>query len=379
MNYIKKFFFQFKVYVFITFYSLIISVILFEGYLHYKEYKSEKSKIELFNYDVRSKFQYYIDNKNLGFVPVMSNMELYEDNDEIFALSSFSKSKLVFCNESGVFSTYTSDRYGFNNNDDIYEKKIDNIFLGDSFAQGACVLRSENIISNYSKISKQQSLNLGYSWSGPLNSYARLKEYIVPGAKNIFLLYYEGNDMEDLNSELYNNILLKYLKDDNFTQNLKNKQNTINDLQFRFLKKKEKEFKDIQKNKNLILDIFLLRKFREYYLVRKDKHERNKIYLDEFEIIINKIQKLTRENKSNLYFVYLPEYHRFRPFYKKSNFYKILNVVNNLNIDFINIASIMEAEKDPLNFFHFREYSHYTAQGYNFVASKIFDYVENKQ
>ena len=124
MNYIKKFFFEFKVYVFITFYSLIISVILFEGYLHYKEYKSEKSKIELFNYDVRSKFQYYIDNKNLGFVPVMSNMEQYEDNDEIFALSSFSKSKLVFCNESGVFSTYTSDRYGFNNNDNIYEKKL---------------------------------------------------------------------------------------------------------------------------------------------------------------------------------------------------------------------------------------------------------------
>ena len=185
--------------------------------------------------------------------------------------------------------------------------------------------------------------------------------------------------MEDLNSELYNSILLKYLKDDNFTQDLKNKQNIINDLQFRFLKKKEKEFKDIKKNKNLILDIFLLRKLREYYLVRIDKHERNKIYLDEFEIIINKIQKLTRENKSNLYFVYLPEYHRFRPFYKKSNFDKILNVVNNLNIDFINIASIMEAEKDPLNFFHFRQNSHYTAQGYNFVASKIFDYVKNKE
>tara|TARA_B110000003_G_C16578778_1_gene507213 strand:+ start:42 stop:1175 length:1134 start_codon:yes stop_codon:yes gene_type:complete len=376
----KSLFHKFKIYSFIIFYSSLISIYFFEGYLNYKQYKNEKSKTEQFNdYDKRSKFQYYLDNKKFGFLPLISNMELYEDNDKILALSSFSKSKLVFCNESGMFSTYTSDRYGFNNNDDIYEEKIHNIFLGDSFTQGACVSRSDNIISNYSRISNQQSLNLGYSWSGPLNSYARLKEYIFPGTKNIFLLYFEGNDMEDLNSEISNGILIKYLKDDNFTQDLRNKQNIVNDLQYKFLKKKEKEFKNIKIKKNLIIDIILLRKIREYYLVKMNKNERNKIYLDEFEITINKIKKLAKKNNSNLYFVYLPEYHRFRPFYKKSNFAKILNVVNNLNINFINIASIMENEKDPLDFFHFRQNSHYTAQGYNFVANKIFDYVKNKE
>ena len=167
----KSLFLKFKIYSFIIFYSSLISIYFFEGYLNYKQYKNEKSKTEQFNdYDKRSKFQYYLDNKKFGFLPLISNMELYEDNDKILALSSFSKSKLVFCNESGMFSTYTSDRYGFNNNDDIYEEKIHNIFLGDSFTQGACVSRSDNIISNYSRISNQQSLNLGYSWSGPLNS-----------------------------------------------------------------------------------------------------------------------------------------------------------------------------------------------------------------
>ena len=58
----------------------------------------------------------------------------------ILHLSGISNSTTVLCNESGKFSIYKSDRYGFNNSDihyDILNEKI--MLIGDSFIHGACV------------------------------------------------------------------------------------------------------------------------------------------------------------------------------------------------------------------------------------------------
>ena len=42
--------------------------------------------------------------------------------DSIFPLSGISKILTVDCNENGPYSVYFSDRYGFNNDDRIYNK-----------------------------------------------------------------------------------------------------------------------------------------------------------------------------------------------------------------------------------------------------------------
>ena len=52
----------------------------------------------------------------------------------------------IFCNETGEFSFYESDRYGFNNPDKVWDsKEVDFLLLGDSFIHGACVNENENI------------------------------------------------------------------------------------------------------------------------------------------------------------------------------------------------------------------------------------------
>ena len=85
------------------------------------------------------------------------------------------------CNESGYYNNYISDRFGFNNDDKIYEKKeIHSVFIGDSFLHGACVNNKDNLISNLSstKFFKEKNiLNLGYSGNGPLLNLATLREY----------------------------------------------------------------------------------------------------------------------------------------------------------------------------------------------------------
>ena len=54
-----------------------------------------------------------------------------------------------------------------------------------------------------------------------------LKEYYKKNTKNIAWFFNEGNDLANLEAELSNKILSKYLYDDTFTQNLKNNQNMM--------------------------------------------------------------------------------------------------------------------------------------------------------
>ena len=67
-------------------------------------------------------------------------------------------------------------------------------------------------------------MNLGYSANGPLLEYASLREYLLPNVKNVIWLYYEENDYKDLNLELQDSLLNKYLNNDGFSQNLRKKQ-----------------------------------------------------------------------------------------------------------------------------------------------------------
>ena len=63
----------------------------------------------------------------------------------------------IYCNENGYFSNYFSDRYGFNNPDNEWDKKqIDYVLVGDSFTHGACVNRPYDIASNLRRLSKKQ-------------------------------------------------------------------------------------------------------------------------------------------------------------------------------------------------------------------------------
>ena len=78
---------------------------------------------------------------------------------------------------------------------------------------------------------KKSVLNLGISGNGPLIEYATLREYLDTNVKKVLWVYYEGNDIGGLKYELTNNILIKYLNDNNFTQNLKFRQNEINDTE----------------------------------------------------------------------------------------------------------------------------------------------------
>ena len=88
--------------------------------------------------------------------------------------------------------------------------------------------------------------------NGPLIEYATLREYLDTKVKKVLWIYYEGNDLANLENEKTNDILINYLKDLNFTQNLKFKQNDIDTLLSNLMMIRERERKREREKEKLL-------------------------------------------------------------------------------------------------------------------------------
>ncbi len=236
---IASFFIQKNIKINITLFVVSTTFVLYliEGYLDVSQFLFEKQYFEkrgIEKFEPRIRFEMYQDLKkedpNIVVKISPSNFK-YETNQNIYPLSGISNRRTLYCKENGYFMIYQSDRYGFNNPNEEWDKKeIKYLLVGDSFTHGACVNQPDTIAGNIRSALNQNKkgvLSLGYSGNGPLIEYAALREYFpFTNAKRVLWMYYE-NDLTDLDSELKNSILLNYLNDKKFTQNIKSRQKEV--------------------------------------------------------------------------------------------------------------------------------------------------------
>ena len=98
----------------------------------------------------------------------------------------------------------------------------------------------------------------------------------------------------------------------------------------------------------------------------------------EFKKILKLTKELTINNNSKLYFVYLPEYNRYKVDYDNTNYNSIKNIVTQLNIPFIDIhKDSFQKEQNPLTFFPFEVFGHYNVEGYKKVAETIYKFTKD--
>ena len=58
---------------------------------------------------------------------------IYSKKIDIFPFAGISNSKTIHCNENGYYSIYHSDRYGLNNQDQLWdENTVEYLLIGDS-------------------------------------------------------------------------------------------------------------------------------------------------------------------------------------------------------------------------------------------------------
>jgi len=355
-------------YVIIIFCSIVFALYFFEFFL----LKYDQPKNLDINYDRRTKLEIYEDLKKKNKSIVMSvppvnqfNTSLY---NEFFFLSGVSKAKTIFCNENGYYSIYQSDRYGFNNPDSEWDsKELEYLLVGDSMVQGACVNRPDDVASQLRLLSKKSVLNLGMMGNGPLIEYATLREYIPPKVKKVLWVYYEGNDLYDLKRvETRSKLLNLYLKNLNFSQNLKFKQNKVNNLNVSLIKKEKETEKPIIID-NLI-NFIKLNRSRTLLLPYQPSPP------PELKVIIKLANDLAKYNNGKLYFVYLPSMERYKFFLFKDQKQRVKQMVSDLNIKFIDIDSeVFKKEKNPLKLFPLEAFPHYNVEGYKKVALKIYE------
>ena len=156
----------------------------------------------------------------------------------LLPLSHIPNNFIIDCNELGYYAINKSDKYGFNNDNSTWNKKIDFLMVGDSFSYGQCVFRKNNIASNLMYKKKINILNLSMPGNGLLLNFAILKEYLPKVKTNSILWFVNDMDFENLINEKKEIILLDYLYKKNFSQNLHLKKNEILKIQKDLFKKR---------------------------------------------------------------------------------------------------------------------------------------------
>jgi hypothetical protein len=373
-----------------VFLSILIGMYLVEGYLSINKknlkpiiYKINTGK----NYDRRTNFQIYKDlkKKDPNIVVSIGPGHFIKDSDvNYLPLSGISNRKTIACNENGYYAIYQSDRYGFNNPDEEWDKDdIEFLLVGDSYTHGACVNEPDTISGNLRKLNNNKNavLNLGQSGNGPLIEYATLREYLpFKNVKRVLWIYFENNDLNELNDELNNQILVNYLKDKNFTQNLISRKQEIKKL---LLKKLDEEIIIKEREYNLEQEKFIgirLSRFLKLYSLRQIIFFSPTPVLTvpkDFENILNLSNELAKENNSKLYFVYLSGYFRYKWNNNNDNFQnykKVTEIVESLNIPIIDLnKELLEKHNDRLSLFPFRMVGKKKEKGYQLIAKTIFE------
>tara|TARA_X000001036_G_scaffold335039_1_gene313946 strand:- start:2879 stop:4321 length:1443 start_codon:yes stop_codon:yes gene_type:complete len=323
------------------------------------------------NYDARpitEAYKYFLKSNPKLTIPVFPFYFKDKKNLDYFPLSGRSYADLIYCNENGYYNKFTTDRYGFNNPDQVWDTaSVEYLIIGDSFAYGNCVNRPDDISSVLRKLSQDNIINLGQSGSGPLIEFAILKEFFPINVKKVIWLFYEGNDLGDLKIELKNDILNKYFVQQDFSQELKKNQNIIDSI----VKKTRLKNNDINVKKNIfnkIKDFIKLTHTRNSFSPTLKPMPNNN-----FKQIIKKAKDLSNSRGAEFFFVYLPEFARFQKNYRDDHYEAVKKVIIDLDIQFIDINnSVFKKLNNPKDLFPIFGKGHYNEAGYYKTAESIF-------
>jgi hypothetical protein len=273
--------------------SIYISLVFCDWILKKIKYKNldEASKIKLNVYrdSILKKEKAFKEGLKFTIYPELID-EVFDPintNIEIPPLSSFINSKSFLCDEGYGLIKYETDKFGFRNKNNVYEKKLDIMLLGDSFAHGACVEDKYTVAGILGK--SLNVLNLGVGSTNPthyLLNFEVFIKYFKP--RNVVVIFY-SNDYAFNENSVYESVLknsAEYFDKNSFVDNLPTKykkkvNDTLNEIEKNFVLKIQAKLnsKVQEKPKKLLrdkLDTFLyhlrLLEIRKHILIISKKY-----------------------------------------------------------------------------------------------------------
>ena len=353
-------------------------------------------------YDERSKNEVYLHAKkeNPNTVVAVPPHYFAKYNElsiyDILPLSGVSNSPTILCNENGYYSSYVSDRYGFNNPDEEWDAdEVEFLIIGGSYTNGSCVNRPNDMASVLRTLSGKHVLTVGMGGSSSLLQFASLKEYLNPSVKNVIWVYYDFN-LLDLKNELEypSQILKNYLIDDNFSQNLTKKQKFVDEMGIMAIKfgikqdenealkqqeQIEKELNNMNNEKFIskLLKILKLQNIRKIFNFREEINYPE----EEFKKILEKAKNLAESNNSNFYLVYLPTHQRYLSNvgsimhdFKFDIYPKIKKISKDLDLNFIDLhKDFLEKQENYNELLPLGIDGHFNINGYKKITEFIYN------
>ena len=386
-----------KIILLLSVFSSVIALYAYEGFLIYR------TSIAVINdqiaiadkrgvpYDYRDIWEVMRDLKKEGvsaYPPTAHFLNapiVLPTHGKVLPFSSHSNATIVVCNETGQHLIEKSDRFGFLNPDTVYNDELDIAFIGDSFTQGFCT--KHNFTNNIrQKFPRLATFGLGHT--SPLSEFAILREYAEPlKPPLVFWVYYE-NDLSDLLRVHNNPILLSYLSEGKI-QNLRKLQPEIDSSIVARAEKLLKQQGDIDgQTRSSFHSFMLLNQLRHRFQLNiRGKRLTNSRGVSELRSVLPLFKKTMKSAKDvvegfggKFVFVYLPSAFRFLKTDASYTDYKlkdeVLDIIADLNIGIINMTTIFEVHKNPVEAYWSHPSSHYNDAGNKTLWDKIIRYIK---
>ena len=378
--------------------SIIIIIINFFLFLYFLEfilfltpnqiYSNIQNKTNSFDTRVKLEVINDLKKKNSNVYPLFIPSYYLDNNidDNLFPLSGVANSINVACNETGEWFIYNSDKYGFNNQNDNWEKKIDIAILGDSFVLGECV--NDNFLKLIKKKTDKNIINLGVSGAGPLIQLAIFREYVKLQKPKKVIIFFFYNDFSEFENEMKNDILKNYLENKNFTQKLVIQKKIVEDIKKKRLDLAKKNYVENSISYSL-LKFLKISKFRQLVNLIRDKTSKKRPKCSEFIFrkdynrdivqVYDSIKKDIEEHESELTIINLPSY--FSVFCSNFDYENKISSLKELllakNINFIDMTNSLKKNKYELFAYPYFG-SHYSKEGNKILFKELLNIFKTK-
>ncbi len=303
----------------------------------------------------------------------------------VIPLGGVADAHVVGCNESGYYTTWRTDEFGFANPAGALASHGPHLFfIGDSYTQGDC-LRSEETIVGRVRAGGVEAINLGIGGNGPLLELAGIREYVsLSSVSHAFWMYYEGNDLDDLRRDRANPILARYL-DPSFAQGLRPIQEKVN--------RAVRDMVNARYEERLRGGGIIFPRLRQLawetrnraggWRAEEDREAAGRGDEDTLQLFLATLRTARDEialKGGQLVFVYLPEYYRYAgPSLSDgaARRNEVLNGVRALGIPLLDIDEEFRQFGDPVQLFPFRLKAHYNGAGTKVVADAILRFLSS--
>ena len=255
--------------------------------------------------------------------------------------------------------------------------------VGDSFVHGWCVPYGQTLVGLVRE-SDSTVLGLGLEGSGPLVQLGIEREFIAPIRPAVVVcMFFEGNDLRDLNRERTHEILPSYLEP-GFTQGLRDLTPALaNQLRDQVMQMREEEAARAagarrasetarQRRESLAGWLRLTELRSRVRELGKSRAQPQPYDPAMFEQVAARMRDDVAGWGGTLLFAYMPSRRRFADASTANpNRDSILAQVEDVGIPVIDLYEPLSAHSDPLSLYPFRIENHLNAEGYELAAQAV--------